>query len=243
MKTQHIVLIVLLAVLVVVFFCYYRKGSSSSTTPQSHPSYPNPPPPRVQENFTALSAGAIDNVGSLLDDSYQLLPGADNDVPAKHFADLVDQGDLPAEMQPKRQNEELKPMERLERIQGSDLMPRVSSHVTPFAVDVADPGPSKFMVNAPAAATALKSKYKDYSLASFVRGDIPIRYVPSVCLVSKTLQGVDDLRLDGLFTPAFGALYQRYTGREFKNLPTSVVGSGQASGYGGASSGVIMDGF
>lgn len=238
MKTQHAVLLGLFVVLVIVFFCYYRKQQPSvkKHTPT--------PAPRVQENFTALSAGAIDNVGSLLDDSYQLLPGADNDVPAQHFADLVDQGDLPAEVQPKRQNEELKPMERLERIQGSDLMPRISGHATPYAVEVADPTSSMFMVNAPPAATALKSKYKDYSLASFVRGDIPIRYVPSVCLVSKTLQGVDDLRLDGLFTPAFNSLYNKMSGRTFKNLPISLSGNAVSQGgVGGSGSGVIMDGF
>ena len=236
-----IVGIVVVVALLVLYFCYWHKPASQKRAPLRAP-LPSPPPPQ-RENFTALAAGAIDNVGSLLDDSYELLPGADNDVPAVHYADLVDQGDLPKEMQPKNDVENFKPMERLERIQGKGLMPRVSTAVTPYAVDVADPAIHMFMVNAPKAQSALKSRYKDYSLSSFIRGDIPIQYFPDVPLISKTEQGVDDLRLDGLFTPHFNALYQQYTGKAFKNLPVHVAGAGQAAGYGGASSGVIMDGF
>lgn len=161
-----------------------------------------------------------------------------------NYADLVDQGDLPVEMQPKNPVQNAKPLERLERIQGKDLMPRVSSAVTAFAVDVADAAVHKFMVNAPrATGGGLKSRFKDYGLASFIRGDIPIRYIPTVCHISKTFQGPDDQRLDGLFTPHFNALYNKYTGKEFKNIPVQIAGAGIAAGYGGASSGVIMDGF
>jgi hypothetical protein len=244
LSTPMIVGIVVVVALLVLYFCYWHKSSSQKRSPSQAPRQLPPLPPVPQrENFTALAAGAIDNIGSLLDDSYELLPGADNDVPAVHYADLVDQGDLPKEMQPKNEVENFKPMERLERIQGKGLMPRVSTAVTPYAVDVADPAIHMFMVNAPKAQSALKSRYKDYSLSSFIRGDIPIQYFPDVPLISKTEQGVDDLRLDGLFTPHFNALYQQYTGKAFKNLPVHVAGAGQAAGYGGASSGVIMDGF
>lgn len=242
-STPVIVGIVVVVALFVLYFCYFRKDDAPRRrAPAQQPSQSSSSGP-VVENFTALAAGAIDNVGSLLDDSYELLPGADNDVPATHYADLVDQGDLPREMQPKNEVENFKPMERLERIQGRGLMPRVSTSVTPYAVDVADPAIHMFMVNAPKAQSALKSRYKDYSLSSFIRGDIPIQYFPDVPLISKTEQGVDDLRLDGLFTPHFNALYQQYTGKAFKNLPVHIAGGGQAAGYGGASSGVIMDGF
>lgn len=241
LSTPVIVGIVVVIALLVWYFCYWSKAPSQKRSPSSAPPSQSAPPQR--EHFTALAAGAIDNVGSLLDDSYELIPGADNDVPATHYADLVDQGDLPREMQPKNEVENFKPMERLERIQGKGLMPRVSTAVTPYAVDVADPAIHMFMVNAPKAQSALKSRYKDYSLSSFIRGDIPIQYFPDVPLISKTEQGVDDLRLDGLFTPHFNALYQQYTGKAFKNLPVHVAGAGQAAGYGGASSGVIMDGF
>ncbi len=195
------------------------------------------------ENFTALAAGANDNTGMLLDDSYDLLQGADNEVPAPHFADMVAQGDHTKDYiaQPRDIGENLRPMERLQRIQGKALMPRVSTHVTPFNVDVANPTSHKYMVNTPRVETALKSRYKDYSQASFIRGDIAITYNPNVPLIAKTIQGRDDLRLDGLFTPYFSALYNKYTGKEHKNLIMKIAGAGVASGDGGAGGGTIMD--
>jgi hypothetical protein len=195
------------------------------------------------EGFTSLAAGANDNTGMLLDDSYDLVKGADDEVPAPHFADLVSQNNYTENYisQPKTNEENLRPMERLHRVQGKALMPRVSTQVTPYNVDVANPTAHKYMVNTPRVTSALKSRYKDYSLGSFIRGDIPITYNPNIPLVSKTTQGRDDLRLDGLFTPYFSALYNKYTGKAYKNLVQHVAGAGQASGYGGASGGTIMD--
>jgi len=226
-KTQRIILIVVgvAAVCVVVYYIYYRKNSS-------------------KEGFTGLAAGANDNIGHLLDDSYDLVPGADNEIPAPHFADIVNQGDQSEYIQPEpdaANSPTMRPMERLHRVQGKSLMPRVSIDVTPFNVDVANPTSHKYMVNTPRVTTALKSRFKDYSLASFVRGDVAITYHPTVPLIAKTVQGRDDLRLDGLFTPYFNALYNKYTGKEFKSLPVKVAGAGQAAGYGGASGGTIMD--
>lgn len=240
MKKEYTVLIGVIALVLIIYFCVYKKDAPLHR--KRSPSQSSSSSTSI-EGFTALAAGANDNIGSLLDDAYQLSPGADNDVPSIHYADLVDQGTLPEIMQPKDEEEILKPMERLQRLQGSGLLPRVSSSVTPYAVDIADPAISKYMVNAPRAQSALKSKYMDYSLASFIRGDIPITYQPNVPLVSRTLQTVDDQRLDGLFTPQFNALYNRFTGKEYKSLPVNIAGAGTAAGYGGASSGVIMDGF
>jgi len=228
-NTKTLVFVGLVAVFVLVgYYCMTKKSGYQKGT---------------VENFTALAAGANDNTGHLLDDSYDLLQGADNEVPAPHFADMVNQGDHMKDYiaQPADMGENLRPMERLQRIQGKSLMPRVSTHVTPFNVDVANPTSHKYMVNTPRVETALKSKYKDYSLAGFIRGDIAITYNPNVPLVAKTIQGRDDLRLDGLFTPAFTALYNKYTGKEHKNLVQKIAGAGQAGGYGGASGGVIMD--
>lgn len=214
---------------VVIYFVCLRKGST--------------PAPSNVEQFTALAAGANDNVGTLMDDSYDLLQGADNEVPAVHFADLVNSGDHAKEYmtQPKTGAESLRPMERLHRVQGKALMPRVSTHVTPFNVDVANPTSHKYMVNTPRVSTALKSRFKDYSASSFIRGDIPIQYFPNVPLISKTVQGRDDLRLDGLFTPYYTALYNKYTGKAYKNMVQKVAGAGVAGQYGGASGGVVMD--
>jgi len=197
------------------------------------------------EKFTSLAAGSIDNVGSLLDNNYDLIQSPDDEVPTPHFADMVAEGGDQLKQysvsQPESTGENMRPMERLYRVQGKSLMPRVSTSVTPYNVDVANPTSHKYMVNTPRVSSALKSKYKDYSMSSFIRGDIPIKYYANVPLIAKTIQGRDDLRLDGLFTPHFVALYNKYTGKAYKNLVQKVAGAGQAGGYGGASGEVIMD--
>ena len=211
MNNNKAIIIVVLAVAIIFFlYCmygkkgktqYYSKGTQpKQTKEEKSPSTPSPP---IIENFTGLAAGANSNTGHFLDDQYDLLPGADNGVPAQHFADMVDHGNH-LEMyqtQNKDEGEDLSPMQRLHRVQGKSLMPRVSTNVTPFNVDIANPTSHKYMVNTPRVSTALKSRYKDYSLSSFTRGDIPITHFPTIPLVSKTIQGRDDLRLDGLFTP------------------------------------------
>jgi len=214
----------IILVAVVIYFCMSKKSGA-------------------KESFTSLAAGANDNTGILLDDAYDLIPGADYEVPAAHFADLVAQGDHMKKYveQPKSAGQNLRPMERLHRVQGKALMPRTSTYVTPFNIDVANPTSHKYMVNTPRVSTALKSRYKDYSMASFIRGDIPITYYPNVPLIAKTIQGRDDLRLDGLFTPYFTALYNKYSGSEYKSLVTKIAGAGQAGGYGGASGSTILD--
>lgn len=226
----------LVLVAIVVYFCMNNKSKFTKGSQKTMEA------PDI-EKFTALAAGANDNTGHLLDDAYDLVQGADHEVPAHHFADMVNQGDHMKEYvdQPKVVGENLRPMERLHRVQGKAQVPRVSTHVTPYNVDVANPTSHMYMVNTPRVTTALKSKYKDYSLSSFIRGDVAITYNPNVPLISKTIQGRDDLRLDGLFTPYFTALYNKYTGKEHKNLVQKVAGAGQAGGYGGASGGTIMD--
>ncbi len=223
-KTICGVIGVVIVLAIVCYFCFSKKKTE-------------------KEHFTGLAAGANDNIGTLLDDSYDLVQGADHEVPSPHFADMVNQGDHTRQFvknQPET-GENLRPMERLHRVQGKSLMPRVSTHVTPFNVDVANPSSHKYMVNTPRAISALKSKYKDYSMSSFIRGDVPITYHANVPLVSKTIQGRDDLRLDGLFTPHFQSLYDKYTGKAGKNLVQHVAGAGQAGGYGGSSGSVVMD--
>lgn len=235
-NSYQIYIIVGILLLAGVFLYFYMNGKSKA---EKFAPLPNP----VVENFTALAAGANNNTGMFLDDSYDLIRGVDHEIPAHHFADMVNQGDLMKEYvdQPKNVGENMRPMERLHRIQGKSLMPRVSNHVTPFNVDVANPTSHKYMVNTPRVSSALKSKYKDYSMSTMIRGDIPITYDPNVCLIAKTTQGRDDLNLAGLFSPYFASLYNKYTGKEYKNLVQKVAGAGQAGGYGGASGGVIMD--
>ena len=188
-----------------------------------------------------VSAGGIDNIGSLMDDQYEPIGAPDVDIPAQQFADVVSSCDKsPCTQNPAE--EMVNPMERLERVQSNSLMPRTSLGVTPYNIDVANPTSHKYMVNTPRVSTALKSKYKDYGLSSFIRGDIPITYNPNVPLVAKTIQGRDDLRLDGLFTPHFLSLYRKYTGKAYKNMPQYTGGGGCSDGTsGGATGDIVMD--
>lgn len=200
--------------------------------------------PEKKESFTGLAAGSLDNIGTV-SDSYDLMHSPDDsqNLPTPHFADLVKQNESVEhfQIQPKTLEESYSPMERLDRVQGSDLLPRLSSHVTPYNVDVANPISHQFMVSAPRVATGLKSRFKCYDESCMLRGDIPITYHPNIPLVSKTQQGVDDTRLDGFFTPYYQSLYNKYTGKEYRNVVQKVSGTGQANGYGGASGGIIMD--
>lgn len=194
-----------------------------------------------------VAAGGLDHVGSLDNSQYDSIPAPDYEVPAAHFADLVEESETNGgySEQPDCPGENLRPYERLHRVQGEALMPRTSLSVTPYNIDVANPASHQYMVNAPRVSTALKSRYKDYGLASMIRGDIPITHHPNVCLINKTHLGRDDLRLDGLFSDQFKQLYRTYTGDGHKNLPIHVAGAGVAAcGDGaGAQGGTIMDSY
>ena len=185
------------------------------------------------------TAGAIDNLGSL---DYDPVEAADDACPASHFADLVDSGDH-AEFiqQADTTGDDVRPMARFDRLHDQALMPVTTKNVTPYNVDVANPSTYSYMVNAPRVQSAVKSRFKDYSLASMTRGDVPIRYHANIPLIGKTIQDRDDLRLDGLFSSGFHAVYNKLTGKSFRSTPVQVAGAGHASGYGGVSGGVIMD--
>lgn len=229
MESKNIQLCLIIGVIIVVaalvYFFFWRKKEHK------------------KESFVA--AGGLDHVGALLDDQYDLIHAPDSEVPASHFADLVSEASdsLKYVEQPPSTGTGLRPIERLNRIQGKALMPRTSINVTPYNIDVANPTSHAYMVNTPRVTSALKSKYKDYSLSSFIRGDIAFKYYPNIALISKTHQGRDDLRLDGLFTPHFVALYNKYSGKAYKSMPIHVAGAGQAGGYGGASGEVIGDNY
>ena len=157
--------------------------------------------------------GALDNTGTF-EDAYELVEAPEDLVPSPHFAELIDSGasgQQPA-VAPKI-------AQRLSVQQGSQLMPRVSKGVTPYNVDVADPITHSYMVNPPR--VQLKNPQK--MLADPYRGDIPIKYHPNVPLVSQSRFGRDSLRLDGFFSDHFKNLYNKYTGKGYKNMPMSVV--------------------
>lgn len=155
--------------------------------------------------------GQIDNIGSV-EDGYELVQSPEDHVPEAQFADLVDSGNEQAAILPQK-------AQRLVDVQGAPLLPRISKGVTPYNVDVADPVTHSFMVNPPN--VQLKDPLK--MLADPYRGDIPIKYYPNVPLVNQSRYGRDSLRLDGFFSDAFRNLYNKYTGKGYKNLPMSIV--------------------
>lgn len=232
-KNLYIVIaVVAIFILLLVYYYWCKSKKSGNNTSSKKP---------TKEGYVA--AGGLDHVGSF--DNYELIQSPDMEVPATHFADLVDEGCDQLKQygvqQPPNLKEQLRPMERLHRECGSQLMPRTSLSVTPYNIDVAQPSTVSYMVNTPR--VQLKSKYKDYSLAGFIRGDIPITQHPNIPLINKTHQGLDDLRLDGLFSDNFKSLYNKYTGKAFKNVPIMVAGAGQAACYGGASGETVMDNY
>lgn len=172
-------------------------------------------PAAPQEPYVS-NVGDLDNVG-VLDDGYDVLPQEDPE--ADEFADLVEGGDHHARAGDGEGLKQIRPAERLRQIQGKQLLPRLSSDVTPYNVDVADPTSYMYMANTPS--VVLKDRQR--LQADPFRGDIPITYHPDVPLVSRSRYGRDSLRLDGMFSDGMKALYNRHTGREHLNRPLYVV--------------------
>lgn len=195
MNKKHLLVIVAIILVIgfFVFFCFKGKNNT--------------------EGYSNI--GDIDNVGSL-DTSYELIPSADSESPAPHFADLIQSGDQMELV--KSNNESIRPMERLERLQGSQLLPRMSSQVTPYNVDVADPVTYSFAVNAP----RVQLKNRLANQADPYRGDIPIRFNPNIPMVAKSSYERDSQRLDGFFSDHYVNLYNRNTGQAYKNMPIKV---------------------
>ena len=171
----------------------------------------------TSEKYSNIGDG--NNVGSLdtegaIDGSYELVESPESRVPGAHFADLINSGDQKTAIPPVA-------AQRLsmDGSEGKALLPRISRGVTPYNVDVADPITHSYMVNPPR--VQLKDPIK--MLADPYRGDIPIKYYPNVPLVNQSRYGRDSLRLDGFFSDAFRNLYNRYTGKGYKNMPMSVV--------------------
>ena len=161
----------------------------------------------------ANNIGSIDTAGAI-DDGYELVESPENRVPGAHFADLINSGDQKTAL-PSVVAQRLS----MDGSEGTALLPRISRGVTPYNVDVADPVTHSYMVNPPR--VQLKDPIK--MLADPYRGDIPIKYYPNVPLINQSRYGRDSLRLDGFFSDAFRNLYNRYTGKGYKNMPMSVV--------------------
>lgn len=109
-------------------------------------------------------------------------------------------------------------------------MPKVSSEVTPFSVDVTNPQNHRTLGFQPR--VELKSKYQDFSLANFIRGDVPITTYPDIPLISRTQQDYSDVRV-GIFN-------ERGANRRYRDARPMVSTYGQASGHGGQAGATIV---
>ena len=209
----------LVFIIAVVFIFKWMKSSNNPPPPPSNINVGAarvravPPPVEVPvENYSNL--GDLDNVGSL-DDGYARVQ-APEDRPGTYFADMVDSGYTP-EIDPT--TNEIRPMQRLARIQGADLLPRTSRNVTPYNIDVADPLTSSYQVNPP------RVQLKDplWLRSDPYRGDIPIKYYPNVSLIARSRFGRDNQRLDGTFSQGSKALWDKYNAHGYRNTPVYVV--------------------
>ena len=152
-----------------------------------------------------------------------MIESPDEAVPAEHFADLVDSGDQARLVkQARSMGEELKPLDRFERLQNDAQIPLTAAHLPAFNIDVANPSAYAFAVQAPR--VLLKNRLA--MQADMVRGDVAIRYFPDVAMVGKSQYGRDSLKLDGTFSDSFRYLYNQLTGRQYKNLPLQVSSMG-----------------
>lgn len=176
-----------------------------------------------------MSAGAMDHLDSL-DSRYELIESPDQVVPAEHFADLVDSGDqaqIVGNLQDPNQYESLKPLERLDRLQDKNMLPSTAAHLPQYNVDVANPATYSFSVNAPR--VVLKNRLN--MQADPFRGDVFIRYHPDIPLISKSSNGRDSWRGDGFFSDHFSHLYNKLTGRAYRNTPLKVSTEGTVLDY------------
>lgn len=117
-------------------------------------------------------------------------------------------------------NEE-RTLNRLDRID-SDLLPKTSTNVTPYNIDVADPTAYSFQVHAP----RVIRKDRLAMLADPLRGDPPIKIYPDIPMVQRSQFNRDSLRLDGTFSEALAKSYDRMTGKSYFNKPSMLSHGG-----------------
>lgn len=180
-----------------------------------------------------MAAGQLNHLDSI-DPRYEIIEDPTEFVPAEHFADLVDSGDQARMVQQPPsmggsggRGEDVKPLERLERLQDRNMIPLTAAHVPQYNIDVANPAAYAFAVQAP----RVILKDRQNMQADPYRGDIPIRYHPDVPLISKSQYGRDSLRLDGFFSDHYAHLYNKLTGRGYKNMPLQVATEGTVMDY------------
>lgn len=116
---------------------------------------------------------------------------------------------------------EKRTIDRLDRID-AELLPKVSTSVTPYNIDVADPVTYTYQVHAP----RVIRKDRLAMEADPVRGDVPIMIYPDVPLIQRSQFNRDSLRLDGAFSEALAKSYDRLTGKAYFNQPSQLSHGG-----------------
>lgn len=205
---RPIVIFIIIVVLILIYNMYYNKSNESFTS-------------------TALqsigSLGDIDPVGgkniSGYDKVYEYGSQYNPFYPVKVPTDLnALQTPIREGFNDVNENNktwvEHETINRLDRIDDK-LLPKISTNLTPYNVDVADPVAYTFQVHAP----RVIRKDPIAMLADPIRGDIPITYFPDIPIIQQSQYNRDSLRLDGLFSPAFKAQYDKLTGSEHQNYP------------------------
>lgn len=178
-----------------------------------------------------LASGSLDQLDSLGSLASSYVPLENVEVsPENDFPTLLRGKALPVDRE-KAIGVVNRPMDRLEQLQGEALIPRTTDGVTPYNISVADQTAYLFLSQAPRV-TEIKPLNADYSAATFIRGDIPIKYFPNVPLVTASQYGRDGWQGAGLFSDYGRALYNRYTGGSFLNQPLQVENGGTVMDYG-----------
>ena len=203
-----IVVGVVIIVVVIAWFLWVRKDKKEhkkGATTQKVEGYSN--------------IGDLDNLGSL-DGSYDMIQAPEEAAPSSYFADMIDEGDLSQVVDQANTNRgKTNPIQRLNELTSKNLLPRNSASATPFNVDISQPTAWAFAAGPPR--VYLKNRLNIQ--ADPYRGDIPIKYDPSICLSDKSVNGRDSWRGDGYFSPYFQDLYENQLGRGYKNMPLKVA--------------------
>ena len=172
-----LLVVVIIVVVYVVYMCAYTSKGK-------------------REGYSGLSPSSVAHIGSV-DSGYEKVNAPELDAPSTapytmDYADLVPGNAHAKIVQPPNVNESMRPTERLHRTQGSSMLPRDSSEVTPYNVDVADQAIYSFSVNAPRVQTKTQL-YADNAtyLATAIRGDIPITYHADIPLIGRSQYGRD----------------------------------------------------
>lgn len=176
--------------------------------------------PKSKETF--FNVAGVDHLGPI-DDSYDRTMLPDEVAPAEVFADIVGNGDqmelvedLVAQDPSSLQN--LRPMQRLHRLQGSQLLPKTSKSLTPYNIDIADPATFSFILSAPR--VVLKDRV--WLNSDKFRGDIGISS-GGYCMAGRSSFGRDSQNLSGFFSDGYAALYNKYTATgSNRNMPMMV---------------------